>query len=180
MKGQNTFHAIGRRSHLTHRGTPRQVTSLFSVSPSTKWGGLPNSCHMGLSYRSYELVGRHPVSCRCPQMWLPHSSPTWAWASPAGTAGELGRTWRVGGRETRPWQADWGRTPLSTGSARCFRPDLCQQAGYEELHDHRGDLSIPHSQHHQRPPMAHPGLLCPHWGRVSGCPTGTSRVWPNP
>ncbi|XP_027945674.1 putative ADP-ribosylation factor-like protein 5C isoform X3 [Eumetopias jubatus] len=34
---------------LTHHGTPRQVTSLLSVSPSTKWGGSPNSCLMELS-----------------------------------------------------------------------------------------------------------------------------------
>ncbi|TKC49451.1 hypothetical protein EI555_016993, partial [Monodon monoceros] len=27
--------------------------------------------------------------------------------------------------------------------------------------------------------MAHTGLLCPHRGKVNGCPTWTSRAWPN-
>nr|XP_048306804.1 putative ADP-ribosylation factor-like protein 5C isoform X2 [Myodes glareolus] len=53
------------------------------------------------------------------------------------------------------------------GTSRCLSPDLCQQAGCERLHEHSGDLPVPHTQCHQGPPVAYPGLLCPHRRRAA-------------
>ncbi|XP_028610887.1 putative ADP-ribosylation factor-like protein 5C isoform X1 [Grammomys surdaster] len=53
------------------------------------------------------------------------------------------------------------------GTSRCFSADLRQQAGCERLHDHSRDLPISHTQCHQRPLMAYPGLLCPHRRRAA-------------
>lgn len=44
--------------------------------------------------------------------------------------------------------------------------DLCQQAGCKRLHVCGRDLSEPPAYLCQRPPVAHPGLLRPHWGGV--------------
>lgn len=66
--------------------------------------------------------------------------------------------------------ADLGWALLPTGTSRCLSPDLCQQAGCERLHDHSRDLPSPHTQCHQRPPVANPGLLRSHWRRVSPLP----------
>lgn len=44
--------------------------------------------------------------------------------------------------------------------------DLCKQAGRERLHDCGRNLSEPPTYVCQRPPVAHPGLLCTHRGGV--------------
>lgn len=44
--------------------------------------------------------------------------------------------------------------------------DFCQQAGCERLHDCGWDLAEPPAYLSKRPPVAHPGLLCAHWGGV--------------
>lgn len=102
-----------------------------------------------------------------------HLCPTGPWASFAKTIGQGSqRTLEsVGeGAWLADWLADLGGALLLTGTSRCLSPDLRQQAGCERLHEHSRDLPVPHTQCHQGPPVAYPGLLCPHRRRVSSPP----------
>lgn len=57
---------------------------------------------------------------------------------------------------------------LPSGPAEGSCVDICQQAGYEELHDCSGDLQLPHPELHQRSPVAHTVLLRSHGRGVRG------------
>lgn len=53
-----------------------------------------------------------------------------------------------------------------SGPAESSHFDFCQQAGRERLNVRRGDLTASEPDLHKGPSLAHPGLLCPHWGGV--------------
>ena len=55
---------------------------------------------------------------------------------------------------------------VHTGVAKGGGAGLRQQAGHQGLYVGRGDLSAAQPDVHQRPRLAHPGVLRPHWGGV--------------
>lgn len=54
-----------------------------------------------------------------------------------------------------------------TGPSECVHSDFGEQTGCKGFNDGKGDLWLSYTQHHYQAPMAHSGLLCSHWRRVS-------------